>query len=205
MIVKFCDLNSWLEACVTTATNISAQFSPLLFDGVFLITSNNFSSIFSLEIRLCVVKQLHSPFFPVFSANMDVQPTTNGATPPILDLPVEMLRSIFDLLDLTTSICLGLTCKPLWEIHLHKYGKVPLNVNDLRLKLSYAYIANSPPHESIQSLLKTWMLPKYPYMRLLQEPYYRPDAPIRFLLKFVTERYDLQDDEDYCSKRMRTQ
>lgn len=70
----------------------------------------------------------------------------------ILDLPVDILEIICRYLDICTSTCLGLTCKPFFNIteHLH-----PFHVS--------LYTRTLPSRKCLGQLLTVWMAPKYAF------------------------------------------
>jgi hypothetical protein len=91
----------------------------------------------------------------------------------ILDLPPELILLIFKRLDICASVCLGLTCKALFNYneHLHPF-QVSLHMR-------------TQPTEDIKSkkclghLLTEWMKPKYTFDhswgKFLQKKHYKDD------------------------------
>jgi len=74
----------------------------------------------------------------------------------LLALPRELLVTLFELLDPDTSTCLGLTCKPLYEIHTYTFHL-----------LNKSLLPSRPgpfqPSSQLPSLLSTWMGPNLIY------------------------------------------
>jgi hypothetical protein len=112
------------------------------------------------------------------------QTIKRSASLTLQTLPYDIHHLIFGFLDITTSICLGFTCKIFYGIHFYKYGKVPLKVSDPQPELHILPVSPSP-EKSILGLLKTWMLPRYPFLLYVQAAYNRVDAPM--LLKIHDE------------------
>jgi hypothetical protein len=69
-------------------------------------------------------------------------------------MPRDIAASLFKLLDKTTSMCLGLTCRDLYALHLRRY-KYPIPLISSRLE------GAKEPH--LHELLMSWMGPHYRY------------------------------------------
>ncbi|KAE9382030.1 hypothetical protein N431DRAFT_458571 [Stipitochalara longipes BDJ] len=52
--------------------------------------------------------------------------TSTPKTPTLIALPAELHLEVFKHLEVCTSVCIGLTCKKMWEIHYNIHGKVSL-------------------------------------------------------------------------------
>lgn len=96
-------------------------------------------------------------------------------------MPPELHLQIFKLLDETTSVLLGITCKKLYSIHLMIHRKVTLYLDKKDGKENLRGTEVARGHwVPLVHLLQSWMAPKY------LSPY-SPWLPRFFFRKFVAK------------------
>ena len=94
---------------------------------------------------------------------MKPRQATNQTDPLTLqDLPPEIHLKLFDIMDLSTSVCFGLTCKQFYATHWKKHGRVELYHTGDRPLL---YHIHRSPDWPLWVLIQNWMGPDYTNMQ----------------------------------------
>ena len=93
------------------------------------IETTNLRIVTEMVGSLCEIRREKGLFVilktRIYFWHSTVHPTTLACH--LTELPAEIHLKVFDLLDLNSSTCLGLTCKKLYPIHRALHGVVPLN------------------------------------------------------------------------------
>jgi hypothetical protein len=127
-----------------------------------------------------------SPNKPVLTLRHKAPPQSQSA---FVSLPVEIQLSIFEILDHSTSVCLGLTCKTFYQIHF-----------TLRPRVSLITCQCAPPYPSTPHL-NGLCISSFPLWELLHE-WMGKDLTYRWKDNiFLTDEQFIEREE----KRMRKQ